>query len=165
MWSRLVLNVEFHCGAAFRGRCVSFLVAGSCGISRQTGIPLESTPPFHSTSFERFPSLFIQRLPTVREDLNFPEQAEEMKLLSEIIRSVRTIRAEVQTPMSKKVPLILSAKDEKALATLENNAAYIEKFCNDGLAFVRQVLPDFFRDERHEWMQQAHCLVKYVRKN
>ncbi|MBM7706761.1 valyl-tRNA synthetase [Chryseomicrobium aureum] len=75
-------------------------------------------------------SIVTASWPTVRDDLNFPEQAEEMKLLSEIIRSVRTIRAEVQTPMSKKVPLILSAKDEKALATLENNAAYIEKFCN-----------------------------------
>ncbi|MFA1641626.1 valine--tRNA ligase [Chryseomicrobium imtechense] len=75
-------------------------------------------------------SIVTASWPTVREDLNFPEQAEEMKLLSEIIRSVRTIRAEVQTPMSKKVPLILSAKDDKALATLENNAAYIEKFCN-----------------------------------
>jgi len=75
-------------------------------------------------------SIVTASWPTVRDDLNFPEQAEEMKLLSEIIRSVRAIRAEVQTPMSKKVPLILSAKDEKALATLENNAAYIEKFCN-----------------------------------
>lgn len=75
-------------------------------------------------------SIVTAAWPTVREDLHFPEQADEMKLLSEIIRSVRTIRAEVQTPMSKKVPLILSAKDDKALKTLENNAAYIEKFCN-----------------------------------
>ena len=75
-------------------------------------------------------SIVTAAWPEVREDLNFPEQAEEMKLLSEIIRSVRTIRAEVQTPMSKKVPLILSAKDDKSLATLQNNAAYIEKFCN-----------------------------------
>ncbi len=75
-------------------------------------------------------SIVTATWPTVRDDLHFPEQADEMKLLSEIIRSVRTIRAEVQTPMSKKVPLILSAKDDKALKTLENNAAYIEKFCN-----------------------------------
>lgn len=75
-------------------------------------------------------SIVTAAWPTVREDLHFPEQADEMKLLSEIIRSVRTIRAEVQTPMSKKVPLILSAKDDKALKTLESNAAYIEKFCN-----------------------------------
>lgn len=75
-------------------------------------------------------SIVTAAWPTVRDDLHFPEQADEMKLLSEIIRSVRTIRAEVQTPMSKKVPLILSAKDDKALKTLENNASYIEKFCN-----------------------------------
>ena len=53
-----------------------------------------------------------------------------MKLLSDIIRSVRTIRAEVQTPMSKKVPLYISAKDAETLAVLEANAMYLEKFCN-----------------------------------
>ena len=53
-----------------------------------------------------------------------------MKLLSEIIRSVRNIRSEVQTPMSKKVPLYVSAKDASTLAVLEANAKYLERFCN-----------------------------------
>ena len=53
-----------------------------------------------------------------------------MKLLMEIIRSVRNIRAEVNTPMSKKVPMYISAKDAETLAVLEANKAYIEKFCN-----------------------------------
>ena len=53
-----------------------------------------------------------------------------MKLLSEIIRSVRNIRSEVQTPMSKKVPLYVSAKDANTLAVLEANAKYLERFCN-----------------------------------
>ena len=35
-----------------------------------------------------------------------------MKLLVEIIRSVRNIRAEVNTPMSKKNKMIVKAKDE-----------------------------------------------------
>ena len=48
--SKSLKVVELHSGAAFRGRGVSFLVAGSCGISRPTLIPLESTPAFHLTS-------------------------------------------------------------------------------------------------------------------
>ena len=38
--------------------------------------------------------------------------AGEMKLLMEIIRAVRNIRAEVNTPMSRKIKLMLKAKDE-----------------------------------------------------
>ena len=53
-----------------------------------------------------------------------------MKLLTEIIRSVRNIRAEVNTPMSKKVNLSILAKDAATAAILEENRAYIEKFCN-----------------------------------
>ncbi|OIK14359.1 valine--tRNA ligase [Bacillus sp. MUM 13] len=68
--------------------------------------------------------------PEVNGELHDEEAAEEMKLLVEIIRSVRNIRAEVNTPLSKKIKLILKAKDEKALSTLKKNSAYIERFCN-----------------------------------
>ncbi|GER66172.1 valine--tRNA ligase [Weizmannia acidilactici] len=68
--------------------------------------------------------------PTVNEALSDPEASEEMKLLVEIIRSVRNIRAEVNTPLSKKIKLHLKAKDEKVLAALERNEAYITRFCN-----------------------------------
>ena len=47
-----------------------------------------------------------------------------------IIRAVRNIRAEVNTPMSKKVPLLISVKSASTQAVLEANRAYIEKFCN-----------------------------------
>ncbi|GER69191.1 valine--tRNA ligase [Weizmannia acidilactici] len=68
--------------------------------------------------------------PTVNEALSDPEASEEMKLLVEIIRSVRNIRSEVNTPLSKKIKLHLKAKDEKVLAALERNEAYITRFCN-----------------------------------
>lgn len=75
-------------------------------------------------------SITIAAWPTVNESLTDSKKASSMKLLSDIIRSVRTIRAEVQTPMSKKVPLYISAKDAETLAVLEENAKYLEKFCN-----------------------------------
>ena len=51
-------------------------------------------------------SITVAAWPTVNEALSNKEEADNMKLLSEIIRSVRNIRSEVQTPMSKKVPFI-----------------------------------------------------------
>ena len=75
-------------------------------------------------------SITVAAWPTVRTDLQFAEEADNMKLLMDIIRSVRNIRAEVNTPMSKKVPLFISAKDAATVAVLDANKAYLEKFCN-----------------------------------
>ena len=75
-------------------------------------------------------SITIAAWPVVDESLSNKERASEMKLLMDIIRSVRNIRAEVNTPMSKKVPLYISVKDDETVAILESNRAYIERFCN-----------------------------------
>ncbi|WP_431027348.1 valine--tRNA ligase [Lysinibacillus sp. LZ02] len=75
-------------------------------------------------------SITVAAWPQVRPEFNFEAEAGQMKLLVDIIRSVRNIRAEVNTPMSKKVPLYISAKDTETAAVLETNKAYIEKFCN-----------------------------------
>ncbi|WP_225218545.1 valine--tRNA ligase [Planococcus wigleyi] len=75
-------------------------------------------------------SITIAAWPTVDGSLTDQSQSSSMKLLMDVIRSVRTIRAEVQSPMSKKVPLTISAKDAGTHAVLEANAAYIERFCN-----------------------------------
>ncbi|MTD29657.1 valine--tRNA ligase [Planomicrobium sp. YIM 101495] len=75
-------------------------------------------------------SITIAAWPTVDASLSNEKQANSMKLLVDIITAVRSIRAEVQTPMSKKVPMTISARDEAVLATLEANASYIERFCN-----------------------------------
>ncbi|KMY54920.1 valine--tRNA ligase [Bacillus sp. FJAT-27231] len=75
-------------------------------------------------------TIVTAKWPEVNEELSDQQAAEEMKLLVDIIRSVRNIRAEVNTPLSKKIKLIIKAKDETVLSTLENNRAYIERFCN-----------------------------------
>lgn len=75
-------------------------------------------------------SITVAAWPTVREDLQDKEAAAEMHLLVDIIRSVRNIRAEVNTPMSKKVQMQIKAKDEAVLAQLMKNSSYIERFCN-----------------------------------
>ncbi|WP_421380235.1 valine--tRNA ligase [Bacillus salacetis] len=68
--------------------------------------------------------------PVAKDEFTDKAAAEEMKLLVEIIRSVRNIRAEVNTPLSKQIKLLLKAKDEQTEKTLEKNKGYIERFCN-----------------------------------
>ncbi|MFT8320546.1 MAG: valine--tRNA ligase [Bacillus sp. (in: firmicutes)] len=68
--------------------------------------------------------------PEVNPSWTDEKAANDMKLLVEIIRSVRNSRAEVNTPMSKKINILLKAKEEEIQRTLEENKAYIERFCN-----------------------------------
>lgn len=75
-------------------------------------------------------SITIAAWPQVDAALTDQSQSSSMKLLVDVIKSVRTIRAEVQSPMSKKVALTISAKDAETHAVLEANSAYIERFCN-----------------------------------
>src|SRR5690606_29231347 len=75
-------------------------------------------------------SITVASWPKVREELSDEVAAKEMKLLVDMIRSVRNIRAEVQTPMSKKIKMMVKAHDENTLKTLETNRAYLERFCN-----------------------------------
>ena len=66
----------------------------------------------------------------VNPDFTDEKASDEMKMLVEIIRTVRNIRAEVNTPLSKKIKLSLNAKDAETQAVLEKNSSYIERFCN-----------------------------------
>ncbi|MGP9042580.1 valine--tRNA ligase [Cytobacillus kochii] len=75
-------------------------------------------------------SITVASWPTVNEELSDKAAAEEMKLLVEIIRSVRNIRAEVNTPLSKKIDMLIKTKDEKVQKVLSKNVGYIERFCN-----------------------------------
>lgn len=75
-------------------------------------------------------SITIAQWPIPVAEYTDHEAANEMKLLVEIIRSVRNSRAEVNTPMSKKIKMILKAKDGAILNTLEKNRGYLERFCN-----------------------------------
>ncbi|WP_338453210.1 valine--tRNA ligase [Niallia oryzisoli] len=89
-------------------------------------------------------SITVASWPEVNASFTDEKAASEMKLLVEIIRSVRNSRAEVNTPMSKKIKMIVKAKDQSVLATLENNKAYLERFCNpEELTLATEVaIPD-----------------------
>ncbi|AXH99333.1 valine--tRNA ligase [Sporosarcina sp. PTS2304] len=75
-------------------------------------------------------SITVAKWPEVDAQLMDKSRATHMKLLMDIIKAVRTIRAEVNTPMSRKVDLYISAKDDATVAILEKNRQYLERFCN-----------------------------------
>lgn len=85
-------------------------------------------------------SITIQPWPQVNETYHHPEAVREMKLVMDVIRSVRNIRAEVDAPMSRKIDMIVEATNEEAKEQLERNRHYLERFCNTStLAIDRDV--------------------------
>ncbi|WML45564.1 valine--tRNA ligase [Neobacillus sp. PS3-40] len=75
-------------------------------------------------------SITIAKWPEVNPEFTDAQAALEMKLLMEVIRSVRNIRAEVNTPMSKKIKMLVKVKDTEVLKIVEKNQSYLERFCN-----------------------------------
>lgn len=75
-------------------------------------------------------SITVAAWPQVQDALVNPEAEAEMALYTEIIRSVRNIRAEVNVPMSKKIELLIKASDADSLARLKRGEEYIVRFCN-----------------------------------
>ena len=68
--------------------------------------------------------------PEANADLNDGTAAAGMEVLKELIRTVRNIRAEVGSPMSKPITLLIKTSDEATQTFLTENTSYIERFCN-----------------------------------
>ena len=75
-------------------------------------------------------SITIASWPISNKAYHDEAASKEMKLLVDIIKSIRNIRAEVDTPMSREIPIIIKAKDKKVKEDLINNQSYLERFCN-----------------------------------
>ena len=88
-------------------------------------------------------SIVVASYPEVNE-FSDESAAEGMEALKEVIRAVRNIRAEVNTPLSKAVTLLIQANDEKVQAFLTANQNYIMRFCNpDELVIATELaVPD-----------------------
>ena len=75
-------------------------------------------------------SLVVAPYPTVNPELTDENSAAGMEVLKELIRSVRNIRSEVNTPMSKPITLLIKTNEKKVDLFLNENTKYIERFCN-----------------------------------
>lgn len=82
--------------------------------------------------------------PTVNDAFNFEESKDVMEQLVEIIKSVRQSRLEVNTPLSKEIPIKIKAKNEKIQQLLLANQHYLQRFCNPSeLEIATQIeIPD-----------------------
>ncbi|PTH18297.1 valine--tRNA ligase [Staphylococcus auricularis] len=68
--------------------------------------------------------------PRVRKEFIFEDSKETMEQLVEIIKSVRQSRQEVETPLSKAIPIFIQAKNDQVKETLIDNQNYIDRFCH-----------------------------------
>lgn len=75
-------------------------------------------------------SLVVAEYPTAKPEFNDETAAAGMEVLKELIRSVRNIRAEVNTPLSKPITLLIKTNDAAVDKFLVENTSYIERFCN-----------------------------------
>lgn len=75
-------------------------------------------------------SIVVAPYPEVVAAYNDPSAAAGMEVLKELIRSVRNIRAEVNTPMPKKITLLIKTSDPVVEKFLKENTHYINRFCN-----------------------------------
>ncbi|EPH99091.1 valine--tRNA ligase [Enterococcus faecalis 13-SD-W-01] len=75
-------------------------------------------------------SLVVAEYPVVHPEYNDETASEGMEVLKELIRAVRNIRSEVNTPISKPITLLIKTNDKKIDQFLVENTSYIERFCN-----------------------------------
>ena len=75
-------------------------------------------------------SLVLATYPTVHPEQMDEKAAEEMEFLMDFIRSVRTVRNEMNTPLSKPINIIAKVSDAAHYAILKENESYIARFSN-----------------------------------
>ncbi len=66
--------------------------------------------------------------PKVQSEFMFEESKQTMQYVVEIIKAVRQARSEVNTPLSKAIPIYIKTKNEAITEMLEENKHYIDRF-------------------------------------
>ncbi|MCD8914936.1 valine--tRNA ligase [Staphylococcus simulans] len=66
--------------------------------------------------------------PKVQSEFMFEESKQAMQYVVEIIKAVRQARSEVNTPLSKAIPIYIKTKSEAITEMLEENKHYIDRF-------------------------------------
>lgn len=75
-------------------------------------------------------SIVIADYPKVNDSYVNDEAVTAMNQLIEVIRGVRTIRNEMNTPLSKAVDIYIKVNSLEVAELLEENKAYLERFCH-----------------------------------
>ncbi|MCG1001814.1 valine--tRNA ligase [Lactococcus lactis] len=101
-------------------------------------------PFFTEEIFEKLPntsgSIVVAEYPKVRPEFNDDKASEGVTMLIELITAVRNIRAEVNTPLSKQVPIFIKSEQAEFLNSV---APYITRFANPSeLVIAEEVVLD-----------------------
>ncbi|MDR0614435.1 MAG: valine--tRNA ligase [Lactobacillales bacterium] len=84
--------------------------------------------------FEQLPhaekTLVTAAYPKVNAAFSDEKAVAGVEILKELIRAVRTIRLEVNTPLSKKVPILVKTMDVQVEKFLQEHQNYIKRFTN-----------------------------------
>ena len=83
-------------------------------------------------------SIVVADYPRLMEAYQDSQVEAQMAQLMELIRAVRTIRNEMNTPLSKPVDLYIKVQDAAGQVLLEANQAYIKRFCNPAQLVISQ---------------------------
>ncbi len=75
-------------------------------------------------------SITVASWPEKQENWHEPETINEMKLIQEVIRSIRNLRAEMNVAPSKPIAMNMKPASEQTELILKKNEAYIQRFCN-----------------------------------
>lgn len=75
-------------------------------------------------------SIVVADYPVVHEEFTDEPARKNMNMLIELIKAVRSIRQEVNRPLSKPVDMIVKANSDQEKQMLIANKSFIERFCN-----------------------------------
>ncbi|PKD98038.1 valine--tRNA ligase [Macrococcoides caseolyticum] len=81
-------------------------------------------------------SIVTASWPVVKPELSNEQSKRDMEQLMEIIRAVRNTRSEVNTPMSKQIPMMIKTNSEAISERLETERPFIERFCNPSILTI-----------------------------
>ncbi|MDR1522140.1 MAG: valine--tRNA ligase [Streptococcaceae bacterium] len=74
--------------------------------------------------------LLAASYPKINPDFSDKKAVADIKVLKELIRAVRTIRLEANTPLSRKVPILIKTTNLHIEKFLQENENYIRRFTN-----------------------------------
>ena len=83
-------------------------------------------------------SIVTAEYPVTRTEFEDQDAVENMDMLIELIRAVRTIRSEADRPLSKTIDLLIRTKGDKEEAFLKENESFIRRFCNPDQLVIEQ---------------------------
>lgn len=81
-------------------------------------------------------SIVTASWPMMKPELSNEHSKRDMEQLMEIIRAVRNTRSEVNTPMSKQIPMMIKTNSEAISERLETERPFIERFCNPSILTI-----------------------------